>query len=498
MACTSGVHMNTSTTKESPKISAPETLPGDTSAITQMSKAEIEITNRRYQSDPFWGGPKGIEYGLLVGALPIQQPPLYPDRGSSYFVGNFRLPKGSKLMIQGEYGHMRYFSFTVAVQLGQGQIGGGDFIRDNEIDPDPGSVNPFRPGHERDATPRSYTVYVHQGQRPEAERTAKPGERRAKHNTLYTGSDSYEARIHLALRNYISDAGYDGTGNVELHAQGYGLPKVTLILADGTTLTGEKMAELVQASKAAEVAGYTREQWLGLVENSWDPINAPAVSAPAFQRFWNVDYNVTGGFITDPVERVLLHPPNDSGGFANNPDTVYLAAPFSLAFGEVVVIRAKMPSFPKTRHREPTLAHDTQVRYWSLTTGAAAPSGVGWTSVFDEQVPVDEKGYFTIVMSWPENRPKNAIRACGVKWIDFGGGEGHYVGARAWVNIVYLRYMHSLSGEAWPQSPANIPQPTKDKPAPLDAVVMEDYYPRARYTSKANFEKFGPQMPELP
>jgi hypothetical protein len=194
----------------------------------------------------------------------------------------------------------------------------------------------------------------------------------------------------------------------------------------------------------------------------------------------------------DPVERVLMHPASGSGGFANNPDTIYLSAAFSLDFGEVVVIRGKMPTSQKNRHREKTWTPDTQVRYWSMTTGGSAPSGVGWMSIFDEEVPLDANGYFTIVMSWPENRPKNATRACGVKWIDFGGGEGHYIGARPWVNIVYIRYMNSLSGEAWPQSPANIPMPTKKDPAPLDAVVMGEYYPKARYTSKAAFEKHGP------
>ena len=466
---------------------AGETLPGDTTAITSMSRVAIEVTNRRYQSDCFWGGPKGIKYGLLVGALPIQQPPLYPDQGSTYFVGNFKLPEGSSLTIRGEYGPLRYFSFTVAAQLGGGQLGNGDFLRDYEIEPDEGSANPFSPNNTRDATPRHYTLRVLQGPPPSEDRQDRP------RNTIYTTSNSYEARIHLALRNYIVDAGYDGTGNATLQqVEGYGLPEVTLNLADGSCLKGKEMCEVVQASKAREAAGYEREQWLQLVEDSWDPTNAPAVSAPAFQRFWNVNYNMTGAFVLDPVERVLKYPATGAGGFANNPDTIYLAAQFSLDFGQVVVIKGKMPTHPKTRHRQRTLTPNTQVRYWSFSTGGSGPSGVGWASVFDEEVPVDENGHFTIVMSWPEDRPKNATRACWVKWIDFGGGEGHYIGARSWVNVVYIRYMTPLDGEDWPQSPMNIPRPTKEAPCPQDAVVMGEYYPRARYMTKAAFEKFGP------
>jgi hypothetical protein len=118
---------------------------------------------------------------------------------------------------------------------------------------------------------------------------------------------------------------------------------------------------------------------------------------------------------------------------------------------------------------------------------------VGWKTVFDEQIPLDENGYFTVVMSWPEDRPKNAITANGVKWIDFGGGEGHYIGARCWVNFVYIRYMNALKREEWPHSPRNIPRPDEKHPTPMDAWVMGEYYPRAKYMSKAAFEKFGPK-----
>ncbi|MCA9574352.1 MAG: hypothetical protein KC668_02920, partial [Myxococcales bacterium] len=125
---------------------------GDAEALTMdgtvrwpLSPATIHITNRRYQPDPFWGGPKGIEYGLLVGALPIQQPVLYPDGGSSYFVAQFQLPVGASLTIRGEYGHVRYFSFTVAGATSEGGLGNGDNLRDVDIDPDPGSYNPFDP-----------------------------------------------------------------------------------------------------------------------------------------------------------------------------------------------------------------------------------------------------------------------------------------------------------------------------------------------------------------
>ena len=84
--------------------------------------------------------------------------------------------------------------------MGQGQVGNGDFLVDNEIKPDPGSFNPYPPSSDRNLDPRHYTRQVRQG---------KPPKKRPA-NTLYTGSDSKDISVRLALRNYIPDVGYDG------------------------------------------------------------------------------------------------------------------------------------------------------------------------------------------------------------------------------------------------------------------------------------------------
>jgi hypothetical protein len=456
-------------------------FPGDTSARTPLAKPEAEITNLRYRDDPFWVGPKGIIYGNLPGSQPAQVAHLYPDGGSTYFFAQFKMPADSHLEIHGHFPHARYMSFTVATQLGHGQLGGGDFLRDDQIDPAPGSVNPFLPGADRYATPRNFTLRLVHG--------IAPHDREP--NTLYTNVDAAhpgEQPIHLAIRNYISDVGWDGTGNAELEGDGvYGLPKVVLRLPGGIPVEGEPMREILRVSKASEQAGYSLQEWLVLVKCAADPTNAPAPIRPAFQRFWNTAYSTTGSFASDPYERVTKFPPQTAGGFANNPDTIYLFGSFSTYFGEVVVIRGKMPTSSKTRHRDKSWATDTQVRYWSITSGASAPSGVGWSTIFDEEVPLDAEGNYTIVMSWPENRPANATKENGVAWLDFGDGEGHYVGARIWVNTVYIRYMDP--NPDWPESPANIPLPTPENPNPQDAEVMGAYYPRATYMSRADFER---------
>ena len=67
---------------------------------------------------------------------------------------------------------------------------------------------------------------------------------------------------------------------------------------------------------------------------------------------------------------------------------------------------------------------DGEVQYWSVATMATFTNGSLWDGVFDMQVPVDKDGYYTIVISRPEDRPKNATAENGVTWIDWGPGEG--------------------------------------------------------------------------
>jgi len=459
-------------------------FPEGATARTGLSRRQMVVTNKRYQKDLFWGGPKGMQYSSLLGAQSYQLSRLYPDAGTSYFDAWFYLPKNGKLIIEGEYGHQRYFSYTAAAYLSGDQLGYGDFLIDRDIKPLSGSFNPFDPTNHRDVNPRNYAVYLINGTAP---KDREP-------NTLYTGTDNIiKNHVHLELRNYIPDVGYDGTGCAPLdELEGYGLPRVSLEL-DGKTFTGKAMRAILRAKTLEESPGSTVEDWVKKVRNSYSPESAPSLPQAAepyyFQRFWSTGYSAYGAFILDPKERVEAYPIDESGGLNASPDCVYVFAFVSLARGKVFVVNAKMPKFSKTKHGQKKWDKHDQLRYWSASSGGALPSGWGWDTVYDEEMPLDDKGKFTLVMSWPEDRPVNARTECGVKWLDFGSGEGRYIGARNWVNILYMRYQH-LS-KTWRESPANIPQPTPENPIPLDHHVMQDYYPLAKYMSKTDFELLG-------
>jgi hypothetical protein len=421
-----------------------------------------------------------------VGAGPAEKANLYPDLSATYFVINIHWE--GNLTLRGKFPNARYVSFTAANELGSGQLGNGNYIRGDQIIPDPGSSNPFWPpsmGGSRNVTHRNYTLYVVLGNTPE----------NPPNNTLYTGDLTSTKRLHLSIRTYLVDNHYDGTGNAKLEpslaseeAISSALPTVTLDLPGNKSISGPSLLKILHAEKEGDPNGYTIEQWLYNIENSKDKINAPCLPIPLSTLFWNTDYSVTGSFIAEhPEKRVREYPPSDAGGFANNPDTKYMILSFSFGFGEVLVVRGKMPTHPKTRRGETTLPEDPQVQYFSVSTAAAPPSGEGWETYCDEQIPLDKDGNYTIVVSWPWNRPRNAVLENGIVWMSPGNGEGHYVGARLWVGLLYFRFQHCSPN--WKESPANIPMPSIEKPIPQDPIIMGPYYPRGEYMLTSTFEE---------
>lgn len=454
-------------------------LAGAAGASSLFFPREVaEATNAQYNQDCFWGGPRGMDYAALPNPQPIQIPNLYPDKGSTYFPAQFNMPVGSSLTIRGTYPRQRYFSFTVANQLGGGVVGNGDYLRDVQIDPDPGSVNPFRQDpNDRTPAGQTYTLRVLRGPVPGGARPA---------NTIYTTSTSATSPVRLAMRNYIPDQGLGGTGGVDL-------PKITLTLADGTTITEPAaVCTALNANKNATPTGFPQTVYQNAINASADPANAPAKPTPVFERFWNNAYTILGAFNDNALARVTQFPATDDGGYATNPDTQYIAAGVSLNFGKVVVLRVKPPTYAHTRPNATAWSPaNSQVRYWSACTAEGPVSGKGSDCAYDQQIPVDRDGYWTLVVSRPEDRPANASTLCGVKWLDFGIGEGSYAGARAAVGALYMRYMAAQRGADWPQSPKNIPQPTTADPYNHLLDVMGEYAPAAHYESRAQYEARG-------
>jgi hypothetical protein len=421
----------------------------------------IELTDDLYDHDCFWGGPRGSEYAKLApgDVSPNQIPNLYPDVQATYFFARFFLPAGARLSFAGSYPYARYLSY--ALQPGTAaNLLAGDNLTDHEIVPDPGSVNPFDGKSRRDSPNRAYTINLVSGLEPN-----NPAP-----NTLYTGNTNPALQVTLVLRHYVPDTGRDGTGDA-------GLPVLTLTQADNTTLQGAAACTaLLSNPQAANPPGYPLATWNGLVAGSSDPANAPAVAPSRWYRFWNAFYSINSLFGPTTV------PPDDIGGFASNPDTRYLFTFLSLNYGPVYTFSARMPKFNETFEADTKTLDSAKLRYWSVCTGSAPPSGKGYDCVFDQQVALRDDAY-TIVVSRPEDRPTNATEECGYTWLDFGAGEalpGLNPG-RAHVGAIYMRFMEPALN--FNHSPLQVTE------AGTEEQVMGPYFPQGEYTTKAAFEQ---------
>ena len=426
-------------------------------------------TNNKYGHDCFWAPPKGMDYANLPGAIPIQKPNLYPDVGSTYFVAQYKLPEGASLTFHGKFGHERYMSWTMFGRPGElGQIASADHLRDFQIRPDKGSVNPFKPSGRRDRGPRKYTFHGVSGPIP-AHRAP---------NTIYTQTTDPATRLGMSIRNYLPDRGRDGTGDV-------GLPKLVLNLADGTEVRGQAACAMLDPIEDVSTSTFPAGLWKGLVASSADPVNAPAVNPPKWEKFWNALYNVAGIFISDQAEREATYPPTETGGFQNNPDTSYLLTPISLKYGPLVTVSGKMPTFPKTLPAANRWnPRKYQVRYWSLCSGSSPVTGLGYDCVYDQQVPITKKRHYTVVIGRAKDRPPNARPACGYQWINFGKGENYPdPAARNYFDVMYMRFMAVDPG--WEQAPQKVRKPGTEK------KVMGPYFPKTKYWSKSAFRKLG-------
>ncbi|MGL5017214.1 MAG: DUF1254 domain-containing protein, partial [Luteolibacter sp.] len=140
---------------------------------------EVAIrTDDRYGSDPFFNGPRGYPYwNYLEYPKPIQNPNLWPDTQSTYFLSRMNLPAGASLTFKGGYPRARYFKYALYRWNGQTFLSIGEDIVGKDIAPDEGSTNPFVIGNQRLGDQRDYTLRIVAADAP-AEREP---------NTLYAG-----------------------------------------------------------------------------------------------------------------------------------------------------------------------------------------------------------------------------------------------------------------------------------------------------------------------
>ncbi len=382
----------------------------------------------------------------------------FPDKGAVYWTAQYSLPAGSRLLIKGRYAHARYQSLT-SYNTATGVPTDGR--NDQRIQPDAGSTNPYVPGALRTAPHRAYTLTVLNETSP-----TDPGTRLA--NTLYAGVAGQSSQA-LIYRVYVPDKNQDVTGGV-------GLPTPELQLADGSVLTGQELCNAVQASpNRLPVTTLPLSTYLSLRDQAGKPTTFPTENPTRFRAAYSTAFSIQCTFMGNcggnPVRSV--------GQYANL-DINYLTGYVNREFGPILVLHGKLPTTPHTYRNAPR-AQAGQLRYWSICQNESLATTKSAGCVYDEQIPTDRKGRYTIVSSLPSDRPSNAVNRCGVAyvpWPENGDGAGHPNDG-----LLIVRNMLPAS---------DFHQAVQDTRTPGDeAAVMGDYLPSGTYTTKDQFEAAG-------
>jgi hypothetical protein len=419
--------------------------------------------------DCFWRyGPSSADPYLNIA---------YPDAGTMYWGAVFTMPPGARLHLEGRFPHARYMSL-ISYDFKGAPV---ESIADYLIKPLPGSVNPYIDGADRTRAQRSYRLEVANEplKTPMRWGVYLKGEIRER---IHAPQQADNPQQQLQYRIYSRDKGTDETANA-------GLPEAVLTMPDGRVLRGTQAC--AQLRSAQPISGdpaamaLPREDLRKLVDAAKarfgpaGPATLPLTwskSAEDTSRF----AIYTGDFASEADLR------KRDGSFYANQDNQYLRAFLSRRFGEVFVMRAKAPTTPKTFNGDARWSDAGELRYWSWCSNQGFGTARVNDCVYDEQVPLDANGFYTIVLSRAADRPRNAIKECGVAWLpmaDVGDGTGE-------TDLTMITMRQMLGGNDFAQGLHAIKSQAAIQPA------MGPYFPRGRYMSIAAFETFSPCLIE--
>lgn len=415
--------------------------------------------------DCFWPGPRARTGVFSNDVATFAVEDQFADTGTTYIPVAFVLPEGAKLVIKGDFPHIRHWNFHTYDNAGLPM----DAMGDVALEPDAGSFNPFRPGVRRDVKERKYTMVIESG---------TPPANRPK-NTLYTYFPAGK-QAYLIVRNYVPDGSKDYLGSVPL-------PSVEVHMADGKVLTGESACAATRGPAWGQQIARSLpvRTWLALSNMPWvDSKNVGALDVPVrpmmmfFNRF-------------DLAARVFapslaISNPKQEGGWWSNLVTRYGLVFLSRNYGDVYVVSAKMPKTPKTWKGDVENDANIDMRYMSICTAGGLSSGTTPDCIYDEQLlpTVDPvSGRYDVVVSREADRPSNATEACGVAWLEAGNGDNVVGGSPDYMAVINR---HTQVSPNFKQSWFQVETPGTEK------QVMGDYLPVAlNMKEKAAFEALG-------
>jgi hypothetical protein len=402
-----------------------------------------------------------------------------PDTAAIYWYVKYQVPPGASIDLHGNFPHGRYMSFTTYKTV-DGEPGvENTFITDIDIAPDAGSVNPFQPGVPRTSPNRAFTLTLSSDPPP----TSDPAP-----NTLYTGTEGMTDQtqtVELIERLYVPDH-YPAD-----LAGGEPLPAPTMTRADGTTIDGQALCNelgVINGTDKIPSGGVPDNVYLSL-RDAGPPFH-PGTIPVIWDKYFNSSRLLVPLLRETAFAPLIATLPTETvKGFYANPGNSYIFSYVDRRLGpdssghNVLVLKGKMPTHPVTWDGN-LLADNagSQVRYWSLCnygSNAQAANGPANTDcLYDEQIPTDVAGNYTIAISLPADRPANARTECGVAWMDWTL-KGDQMGD-PFLDFLMIRNM--LASPDFTNSVQAIQTPDTVQ------TTMGPYYPQGTYMSPTQFD----------
>jgi hypothetical protein len=317
---------------------------------------DIQTAQKTDTQTPKTAGPgNDCEEWWLVGRG-TNLVPAYPDTHTDYWLWNFSRDDHSRptaFQITGQFPYARYTSFQSYGRTATKALVDADIV------PDSGSVNPFRPGANRQAPKRSYTLWFVP---PESPRAGKP-------NTLVMPPDM--PAPNLVMRIVMPDEG---------RARG-GIPLPKIHAFDDVT---------------------------------GDPVACPGKTLRSF-------YNPFSGITAlAPVEDRLSFYRYTGEGFVPNLSNAYLGARLAFPFqGNLAALRFKVPTFPHTYNNSAAvITGEEQVRYMGICVHGLI-STLTSQCLADGELKKDSQSFAHVIVGPADAAVQKAARARGYDYLSW-------------------------------------------------------------------------------
>ena len=277
----------------------------------------------------------------------------------------------------------------------------------------------------------------------------------------------------IVYRIYVPDKDQDELGGVPL-------PEFLLVLHNGQELRGKEACNALQTNQRAQITtdaiGLPMTTYSKLLNQPGKPDTWPATVPPTWYLQYDRDFLL--GIYTGQPPKSLR---KSTGGFYPNLDNNYVRTIINRKHGKVFVLQGKLPTTPKTYHGDELMTKGDMV-YWSICSNQGFANTRVNDCLFDEQVPVNQNGEYTIVVSRKEDRPRNAYLECGVGWLPMADDGDGAIDEDA--TVIQIRNM--LASPDFKHAIQNVDEIGKEK------EIMGPYLPTSFYTTTGAFEVLLP------